>query len=96
MAQFNSKASKFFNLVLILSLLFMVSMAESRQLGIGFGKAKATPVCNSVYGAEDGDTCISVAQKFKLSDDFFLKINPNINCDTIFVGQWLCTDGSAN
>ncbi|CAK9149796.1 unnamed protein product, partial [Ilex paraguariensis] len=68
-------------------------MAESRQLGIGIGKTESTPVCNSVYGAEDGDTCISVAQKFNLSSDFFLKINPNINRDTIFVGQWLCTDG---
>ncbi|KAL6287494.1 hypothetical protein ACE6H2_011884 [Prunus campanulata] len=84
------------NLILVLSLLLMVSMAECRQLGIGFGKEETSPVCDSVYGAEDGDTCGSVIEKFNLSSDFFLSINPNINCDSLFVGQWLCTQGTVN
>ncbi|KAK9924670.1 hypothetical protein M0R45_033024 [Rubus argutus] len=61
---------------------------------VGFGDDKSATVCNSVYGAEAGDTCTSVVQKFRLSLQFFLSINPNINCDSFFVGQWLCTDGT--
>ena len=62
---------------------------------VGFGKVDAaTSVsCDAIYGTEEGDTCSDVAQKFKLSVDSFLEINPNINCETIFVGQWLCIDG---
>ncbi|CAK9135026.1 unnamed protein product [Ilex paraguariensis] len=97
MVQSNNQAAKLFNLVLILSLPFsIISMAETRQLGIGFGKSESTPVCNSVYGAQEGDTCTTVAQKFNLTLNFFLEINPNINCDSFFVGQWLCKDGSVS
>ncbi|BBH00072.1 hypothetical protein Prudu_009976, partial [Prunus dulcis] len=63
---------------------------------IGFGGKKPAAVCAAVYGAEEGDTCTSVSEMFNLSFDFFLSINPNINCDNFFVGQWLCTAGSAN
>lgn len=53
--------------------------------------------CNSVYGAEIGDSCNSVVEKFGLSSlDFFLSINPNCNCDAFFEGQWLCVDGNPN
>nr|GLL43127.1 lysM domain-containing protein ARB_03442-like isoform X1 [Ipomoea trifida] len=55
---------------------------------VGKGDAKAE--CDQVYGQEFGDTCSSIADKFNLSLDSFLAINPNINCDSIFVGEWLC------
>ncbi|KAM7490574.1 hypothetical protein LguiA_033495 [Lonicera macranthoides] len=72
-------------------------MVESRHLGVGFRKIDAATInCDAVYGQEDGDTCFSVAQTFNLSLDSFLEINPNINCDAIFVGQWLCVDGSVS
>ncbi|BFG26266.1 hypothetical protein CerSpe_125410 [Prunus speciosa] len=96
MAKAGSKVALILNLILVLSIVLMISTAESRQLGIGFGGAKTAAVCSSVYGAEEGDTCTSVSQEFNLSFDFFLSINPNINCDNFFVGQWLCTEGSAN
>ncbi|MBA0628634.1 hypothetical protein Godav_023329 [Gossypium davidsonii] len=60
----------------------------------GHGKAKMLiPTCVSIYGQQEGDTCFSITQAFNLTFDFFLQINPNLNCDTIFVGQWLCVDG---
>lgn len=52
--------------------------------------ADAKAECKVVYGQEFGDTCTSTAQKFSLSLDSFLAINPNLNCDSIFVGEWLC------
>ncbi|KAM7490575.1 hypothetical protein LguiA_033496 [Lonicera macranthoides] len=72
-------------------------MVESRQLGVGFKKTDAvTVICDAIYGQEEGDTCFSVAQTFNLSLESFLEINPNINCDAIFVGQWLCVGGSVS
>ncbi|PON70921.1 LysM domain containing protein [Parasponia andersonii] len=87
-------------LVLMLSLLLTVSIAESRlfgKLAIGIGKppAAATPKCDSVYGVQSGDTCFGITQMFNLTTDFFSSINPNLNCTALFVGQWLCTDGTA-
>ncbi|KAM7490576.1 hypothetical protein LguiA_033497 [Lonicera macranthoides] len=93
----NVIASKFISLVLVLSFLLIISMADSRQLGVVSGKTEAATVsCDAVYGQKDGNTCYFVAQKFKLSTDSFLEINPNINCDAIFVGQWLCVYGSVS
>ncbi|GFY99081.1 hypothetical protein Acr_13g0004820 [Actinidia rufa] len=94
MAKANKRAAVFSNTILVLSvLLILISMAESRGiLGIGFGK-QATLVCNQVYGAQSGDSCFSVTQTFNLTSEFFNAINPNLVCNKIFVGQWLCVNG---
>ncbi|KAM5546581.1 hypothetical protein ABKV19_002390 [Rosa sericea] len=82
-------------LLLVVSLLVIISVAESKRLAVGFaGKKASALVCNAIYGAEEGDTCSLVAEMFNLSLDSFLAINPNINCDSFFVGQWLCVDGA--
>ncbi|KAE8075840.1 hypothetical protein FH972_014527 [Carpinus fangiana] len=98
MAKCNNKTATFLNIILLLSLLLMVSIIECRTVfGIGFEKEEtSTPECNSVYGAEDGDTCSTITQKLSLTADFFSAINPNLNCDKIFVGQWLCINGILN
>ncbi|XVE81039.1 hypothetical protein DITRI_Ditri15bG0031000 [Diplodiscus trichospermus] len=94
MANSNSKAAMLINLTLLLSLLLIFNMAESKFFGIGHLKAKKlTPTCLSIYGAEEGDTCFSITQAFNLTSDFFNQINPNLDCDQIFAGQWLCVDG---
>ncbi|KAM6585056.1 hypothetical protein CsatB_012058 [Cannabis sativa] len=81
----------------MITLLITFTIAESRQTGKFTKKATveaATPNCNSVYSVEAGDSCFSVEQGFQLSTDFFTAINPNLNCDALFVGQWLCVDGT--
>ncbi|CAI0434415.1 unnamed protein product [Linum tenue] len=50
-------------------------------------------VCDTVYGFQSGDTCFDLAKASNLTDKGFLDINPNLNCDDIFVGQWICTSG---
>ncbi|ESR45384.1 hypothetical protein CICLE_v10003398mg [Citrus x clementina] len=87
------KNSVFRKLALVLALLLIVSMAESSNFAVGL--VKSPPTCDSAYGAQEGDTCSDVSKKFKLSNELFLAINPNINCDAVFVGQWLCIVGSA-
>ncbi|KAL6204357.1 hypothetical protein ACLB2K_021625 [Fragaria x ananassa] len=79
------------NLILVVSL--MISVSEGKHIGVhGFDAD-----CDSVYGAESGDSCNSVIEKFGISSlDFFISINPNCNCDAFFEGQWLCVDGNPN
>ncbi|GFZ06489.1 hypothetical protein Acr_18g0006590 [Actinidia rufa] len=95
MAKMNNKTTMFFNFLLVLSFLLVISMAESRSIfGIGIGKPTAL-ICDKIYGAESGDSCFSVTQKFNLTTEFFSQMNPNLVCGKMFVGEWLCIDGSA-
>ncbi|KAL1829752.1 hypothetical protein DCAR_0209122 [Daucus carota subsp. sativus] len=83
-------------LVLTLSLFLIITIAESRAIFPAVSvKAKAAPSCDTVFGVRKGDTCFDIAQNFKLSTAAFDAINPNINCAAIFVGQWVCVDGTA-
>ncbi|MFS8032892.1 putative LysM domain-containing protein [Helianthus anomalus] len=53
------------------------------------------PFCTSVIGVKSGDTCYGIAHKFKLSSTLFNSINPNLNCNKLFVGEWICIGGIA-
>ncbi|KAM5580879.1 hypothetical protein ABKV19_010207 [Rosa sericea] len=77
--------------MLLVLCLFLIISSESRQLGTGNGK----PSCDAVYAVQPDDSCTSVISDFGLDSDNFFSINPNINCDAIFVDQWLCIEGSA-
>ncbi|KAJ4717086.1 Peptidoglycan-binding lysin domain [Melia azedarach] len=89
----NSKTSVFLNLALILALLLALSLAEGRTFAVGF--AKSGPQCDSVLGVQEGNTCSQITQAFDLTTEFFNSINPNLNCDALFVGQWVCVGGTA-
>ncbi|XWS12741.1 hypothetical protein CRYUN_Cryun37aG0116500 [Craigia yunnanensis] len=94
MAKSNNKIAMLTNFVLIAALLVIVSMAESREIVLLKGK-KSAPDCNNVYGVISGDTCFSVTKMFNLTTSFFDSVNPNLECDSLFVGQWLCVAGNA-
>ncbi|XAR66384.1 Chitinase [Bertholletia excelsa] len=101
MAKASSKTTMFLNVALLFVLLLAVSMAEGRSfLGVLLTAKEAVinsgPTCDEVVGVESGDTCFAIAQAFNLTNDFFNSINPNVNCTALFVGQWICVDGSAN
>ncbi|KAH7514728.1 hypothetical protein FEM48_Zijuj11G0121300 [Ziziphus jujuba var. spinosa] len=108
MAKFNNKISMLLNLLLLLSVVLMISTAESRKLGrnynpnywlmhaVGFKVKDASLQCLQVYAVEAGDTCSLIVEKINTTFDSFLAINPNINCDSIFVGQWVCTEAEVN
>ncbi|XP_066382028.1 uncharacterized protein [Miscanthus floridulus] len=61
--------------------------------------AKAAPVpeltCTEVHGVQAGETCFSVGQGAGLTQEQFLGFNPNINCEKIFVGQWVCLQATS-
>ncbi|KAF7847920.1 hypothetical protein BT93_D0563 [Corymbia citriodora subsp. variegata] len=96
MAMISRKMTMAINLFLVLSLFFSVSTAERKLLTSGALPTQATLsapsliYCASVYGVKSGDTCFAVAQTFNLTALSFDKINPNLNCNALFVGQWLC------
>ncbi|XVF65614.1 hypothetical protein PTKIN_Ptkin09bG0263300 [Pterospermum kingtungense] len=94
MAKSNSNVAMYLNLLLLLSLLLILNMAESRLFLSRHAKARTlTPTCVNIYGAEEGDTCFGITQAFNLTSDFFNQINPNLNCDQMFVGEWICVNG---
>ncbi|CAO2177992.1 unnamed protein product [Urochloa humidicola] len=85
--------------LLIASLLVAVSLADARLTihhdvhGVFFvNDVAAVPAlsCSKVHGVKVGETCSSVAQAAGLTQDDFLGFNPNINCEKVFVGQWVC------
>uniref|UniRef100_A0A8I6XGI9 LysM domain-containing protein n=1 Tax=Hordeum vulgare subsp. vulgare TaxID=112509 RepID=A0A8I6XGI9_HORVV len=91
--------------LLIASLLVAVTLTDARitimqlqrdSVGGGYA-AKAVPAltCNQVNAVQAGDTCSSIAESGGLTQDQFLGFNPNINCQKIFLGQWVCLDASA-
>ncbi|KAG6404870.1 hypothetical protein SASPL_132447 [Salvia splendens] len=89
-----SKATAFLSVAVFLLALVLVHVAESRVLPkSGDGKAKSILICTEPYGAADGDTCFSITKSFNLTTDFFTAMNPNLDCDKIFISQWLCVDG---
>ena len=51
-------------------------------------------VCNKVYGVEERETCFAVAEAAGLTLKQFLRFNPNINCQSLFIGQWVCLDAA--
>lgn len=66
-------------------------------LQTGFIKAvnrRRELTCLKVVNVKNGDTCFDVSKTFGLGTDVFSAINPNLNCTALFVGQWLCVDGT--
>ncbi|CAN1270550.1 hypothetical protein LINPERPRIM_LOCUS13918 [Linum perenne] len=74
--------------LLLLSFLFII--------GVGMAARISEPVkvqCNTVYGVESGDICVTIQQRFSLITSEFRVLNPNLNCRSLFVGQWICVNG---
>ncbi|CAD6229593.1 unnamed protein product [Miscanthus lutarioriparius] len=51
-------------------------------------------VCNKVHGVQERETCFAVAQATGLTLKQFLSFNPNIICQKLFIGQWVCLDAA--
>ncbi|KAF9587458.1 hypothetical protein IFM89_003397 [Coptis chinensis] len=83
-------------LLKLVLVLVLVCMVEGRLFGAETVKAQASPSCQAVFGVPENETCFDITQKFSLTTEFFIAINPNINCDKLFVGQWICVAGTVN
>ncbi|KAL0948339.1 hypothetical protein HGRIS_010925 [Hohenbuehelia grisea] len=51
--------------------------------------------CTQTYTVVSGDSCSAIPQKNSISTHQLNKLNPNLNCNTLFVGQQLCVVDSA-
>ncbi|KAL5730681.1 hypothetical protein ACHQM5_003477 [Ranunculus cassubicifolius] len=79
------------SLIFLIALLVIVSIADASLSG---RKLAASAIqCESVFGARPGDSCLSIQQLFNLSAEIFTAINPNLVCNNMFAGQWICTKG---
>ncbi|OIT36754.1 hypothetical protein A4A49_60220 [Nicotiana attenuata] len=88
MARANYKVS------FVLLFLLSIYVAESRILPSENG-TNSVLVCSKIYGANIEDTCFSIMRNFSVIPEVFTTFNPNLNCDKMFVGQWICLDGSS-
>ncbi|KAK4368519.1 hypothetical protein RND71_012311 [Anisodus tanguticus] len=88
MARASYKSTIVFSFVL----LFILSISMAVAAGIGTNSAL---ICSKIYGTNIGDTCFSIMQQFSVTPDAFTTFNPNLNCDKMFVGEWICLDGSS-
>ncbi|KAK1415660.1 hypothetical protein QVD17_31445 [Tagetes erecta] len=91
----NMKAYIVFAFVVLLSFGLLISEGESKMTLSTRITAQPLLVCDKIYGTQVGDTCFSIIQAFKLTTDAFNALNPNLNCDKVFVGEWLCLHGTA-
>ncbi|KAG2601221.1 uncharacterized protein LOC120710765 [Panicum virgatum] len=69
-----------------------INRGASRVFAVHEEAVAAVPTlsCSKVHGVQAGETCFTVAQAEGLTQDVFLSFNPNINCQSVFVGQWVC------
>ncbi|KAK4355876.1 hypothetical protein RND71_024847 [Anisodus tanguticus] len=88
MARASYKSAMLFSIVLLF--LLSISMSES-----SWNWTNSALICSKIYGANIGDTCFSIMQQFSVTSEAFTTLNPNINCDKMFVGEWICLDGSS-
>ncbi|KAL8235554.1 hypothetical protein R6Q59_016635 [Mikania micrantha] len=89
MAKMNNKA--FFFVLYVLVLVSIMTTTEGKIISLDL--PIKTPVCTSVIGVKSGDTCFDIAQTFKLSSELFNFFNPNLDCDKLFIGEWICING---
>ncbi|KAF8663910.1 hypothetical protein HU200_055250 [Digitaria exilis] len=63
-------------------------------IAVTLANAAAEPVapliCTKPYGVKEHETCFALSQAFGLPLKSFLRFNPNIKCDNLFIGQWVC------
>ena len=52
----------------------------------------STGVCSFEWWAEDGDTCVSMASSWDISEDDFKAFNPGVDCDSLISGQHYCVE----
>ncbi|KAI3765575.1 hypothetical protein L2E82_15613 [Cichorium intybus] len=88
-----NKTAMLVSCILLLSFALIFSEGESKVAFRSRSTAKPVLVCNEIYGTQVGDTCFSVMAAFHLTTSAFNTFNPNLNCDKVFVGEWLCVNG---
>jgi hypothetical protein len=58
-------------------------------------KPKPELTCNKGHKVKEGETCCSVREGAGLTEDQFLGFNPNLCCEKLFVGRWICLEATS-
>ncbi|KAG5597036.1 hypothetical protein H5410_038268 [Solanum commersonii] len=84
-----------FNKVLVLTFIFILSTPSlGRVLTSTNATPQAIPTCKTVNNVDTGDTCDNIIKFFDLEVEKFSSLNPNLNCDKLFVGEYVCLNGT--
>ncbi|XAR53679.1 hypothetical protein NMG60_11022324 [Bertholletia excelsa] len=95
MATASHKTTMFLNMALILSPLIIISIYEGRSILDG-EYIKSVPSYFTVNRMKRETHALILLRHSIIQLNFFNSINPNLNCDSLFEGQWLCVDGATN
>ncbi|PHT43286.1 hypothetical protein CQW23_17311 [Capsicum baccatum] len=90
----NNSINCYFNVALVLTFLLTLSPSLGRMLASNSEASQAIPTCTTVYNVDTGDTCNSVIKSFDVNAELFSSLNPNLNCNDLFVGEYLCLNGT--
>ncbi|CAN4104895.1 unnamed protein product [Withania somnifera] len=84
------------HLTLVISFIIIILTSYQGYAEFFKGTNIENPDCNSIYAAQTGDTCESLIETFNLKAEEFNSINPNLDCDKIFVGEWICANATVS
>ncbi|KAM3222050.1 hypothetical protein P3L10_021320 [Capsicum annuum] len=90
----NNSINCYFNVALVLTFLLILTPSLGRVFISNSEASQAVPTCTTVYNVDTGDTCDSIIKSFDLKVELFSSLNPNLNCDDLFVGEYLCLNGT--
>ncbi|CAN4104892.1 unnamed protein product [Withania somnifera] len=90
----NNSFNCYLNVALVLTFLLILTPSLGRILASTNEESQAVPTCTTVYNVDTGDTCDNIIKSFALKAKSFSSLNPNLKCDDLFVGEYVCLNGT--
>ncbi|KAM3222055.1 hypothetical protein P3L10_021325 [Capsicum annuum] len=90
----NNSINCYFNVALVLTFLLILTPSMGRVFISNSEASQAIPTCTTIYNVDTGDTCNNIIKLFDLRAKDFSSLNPNLNCDDLFVGEYVCLNGT--
>ncbi|MCD7472369.1 hypothetical protein HAX54_013593 [Datura stramonium] len=89
----------YFNVALLVFITFLLilttpSLGGRILISNNGTSSQAIPTCTAVYNVDTGIICDNIIKSFDLKAEDFSSLNPNLNCDDLFVGEYLCLNGT--
>lgn len=89
--QENKKAYRYFLPFLLLVIVFLLLViAPPWKRNFGFGDTLKCDAGTKKHRIKSGETCYELAKTFSTSVDELRRLNSDLNCDTLQIGQQIC------
>ncbi|CAN0914839.1 hypothetical protein LINGRAHAP2_LOCUS28777 [Linum grandiflorum] len=86
---------KIINSILVISFIMVVMMSTAESTSRHLLTPACTVSCTEFVGVKRDETCDSISQdNNSMTVSKFLSLNPNLVCENMFEGEWVCVDGT--